>query len=44
MRRYILALLAALAFVAGAHWINNSATNPPTPPRVLPNLNGISFH
>jgi hypothetical protein len=43
MRRYILALLAALALVAGAHWINNGGTNPQTPPRVLPNPNELRF-
>jgi hypothetical protein len=43
MRKYILALLAALALVVLAYRINHSDTVPLTPPRVLPNLNGVSF-
>jgi hypothetical protein len=41
MRRYILALLAALAIVVLAYRHNNSGVNPPTPARVLPNLSEL---
>jgi hypothetical protein len=42
MRRYILALLAALALVVLAYR-HNTGTNPPTPARVLPNPNELRF-
>jgi hypothetical protein len=41
MRRRILALLAALALVAGAYAFNRSTTPPPAQPRALANANGI---
>jgi hypothetical protein len=41
MSKYLLALLAALALVAGAYVVNTDSTPPQS--RVLPNVNGLSL-
>jgi hypothetical protein len=46
MRRYLLALFAALTLVLGAYAINpgNEQTSRPGQSRVLPNTSGFSLH
>jgi hypothetical protein len=43
MRRYALAMLAALVLVLGAYWMNNRVTAPPQPPIPF-NPRDLKFH